>query len=111
MAKIIANTDLRHVLVEMTKNEIAQLMGHSSLWNLNYDAEKAGRPRPTDDDLFGIGTEIPIDPMWQLIDKLTAADRTFNGVAGELRKAAEWLDTIPSILEPATPKRKTKEPR
>lgn len=102
MAKIVAqtNTDRWHTkyLVEMTKDEIAHLMG-----------ERYASSIKNGDDVFKIGAEIPIYQAWDRLDHLATIQRTLDGTAGELRKVADWLDTVPSVMEPPAKKSSKKE--
>lgn len=101
MAKIIglASDDRwdRRFLVEMTKTEIAHLLG-----------EQYNPPKEMSGDLT-IGTEIPISQMWNRVYDLGRIQPTLDGVAQKMRQVADWLDTVPALAEPPAEKGKTKE--
>jgi len=101
MAKIIAvtNTDKYSpdYLVEMSKSEITHLMGEnyaSSIQNENA---------------FRIGAVIPIVEAWGRLDNLAKIQPTLDGVALKMRSVADWLDTVPAVLAPPSPKKSAKE--
>lgn len=97
MAKIIGTTETR-LLVEMTKGEISQMMGPGYEHIVREDNRRA----------FDVGIEIPISKMWQRLDHLLVLQRTLDGVAEKMRESADWLVTIPAILEPP-PKKSAKK--
>ncbi len=89
MAKIIGTTETS-LLVEMTVGEISQIMGPGYAHLVRGDNRKA----------FDVGVEIPISKMWQRLDRLSVLQQTLDGVAQKMRESADWLVTIPAILEP-----------
>ena len=93
MAKIIAKTE-RTFLVEMTQGEIAQILGPGYA----HLVLKENR------HVFETGAEIPVSESWQRLQGIATLQRTLDGVAHELRKTADWLDTIPAITAPVEKK-------
>ena len=104
MAKIVAKTE-KGLLVEMREEEIAMVLG-PGYTNLFY-GNTSNRPKSS--EVFKVGVEVPIGDIWNRLDRLSQIQRTLDGVAAEMRKAADWLDTVPAILEPPSKKSAKKD--
>lgn len=91
MATIIG-TSAGGYLVEMTGSELAKIMGPGYEHLMR---EKFG------ERWNAVGTQINISPLWAKLDRLSNHQKTFTGIAKEMRKTAEWLDTIPRVIQTA----------
>lgn len=107
MAKIIAETG-GGLLVEMTKDEVANIMGHQSRWSVEYEAEKVGKKGEAM-ALFKPGAEIPVGEVWSRLNNICTSERTFLGIASEMRKCADWMETVPKIVAAVSTKKPAKK--
>lgn len=96
MAKIIAKAERSNYLVEMTGTEIAQILGPGYIHQVGDAALKTG-------------AEIPVGEIWSRYNHLGRIQRTLSGAAGELRQVADWLDTVPPLVEPPEEKKPAKK--
>ncbi len=103
MAKIIGKGE-RGLLVEMSENEIAMVLGPGYA-NWCFGQNKAPDPHAA----FKVGAEIPIGDIWNRLDGISKIQPTLDGVAEQMRKAADWLDTVPAILDPPQKKSAKKD--
>lgn len=83
--KIIAEMPGKKVLIEATKDEVANLLGYSSSWSNRMDPEK-----------IVPGLVIHIDRMWNRLKKV-------ESIPGTLRRLDELANSIKDAVAPAIP--------
>ena len=102
--KIIAQIDSNNVLIQATKNEVANVLGYC------YESQMP-KPEGYREEKIAVGMEIPVSEMY-------AACQSVKNVAEEIASAIKThqklitnLEKFCAVIQPASEVIKSKEPK
>lgn len=85
--KIIAEVNSDRFIVEATSSELAQIMGFAGTYHLKDRAHQ-----------LAVGRDVQVTPLYQALEVSRERKEEIAGLAEELRKAADRVDSINNAL-------------
>lgn len=83
----------RRLLIEVTEDELAQLMGYPSAW-----AATRGEGKPTAPNALSVGATMDVASAWKLLSDLRTKAREVRDAAARFGAAQRMVEGLDQIL-------------